>query len=75
MAVLVLPTVTSKSGKSNKHHVTRRSGILIYKLKCMVRYRANMSERQNLQNSLNRSYIWMSVNAVTKFQLDICPFE
>ena len=33
-----------------------------------------MSEHQNLQNSLDM-VLWMSVNAVNKFQLDICPFE
>ena len=33
-----------------------------------------MSEHQNLQNSLDM-VLWMSVNAVTTFQLNICPFE
>ena len=33
-----------------------------------------MSEHQNLQNSLDM-VLWMSVNAVTTFQFNICPFE
>ena len=34
-----------------------------------------MSEHQNLQNSLDMHGLWMLVNAVTKFQVDICSFE